>query len=75
MNLAEALLEFEELRTTPEGHHVPYCCGLPVIMDSTEGVSRILCTCCQRTVVDIGRQWVIEHWGSKGIGRNPAAPV
>jgi len=69
MRLDEALLEFDELRTTREGHVVPYCCGLPVIQNSQAGVQRVLCTVCGRTVQELARQWIVEHWGSKGIGR------
>jgi len=75
VTLAEALLEFEELRTTPEGHAVPFCCGLPVVQNSQDGVQRILCTRCGRTVRELARQWCIEQWGSKGITRRPRSTI
>ena len=73
MTLPEALAEFEELRGT-SATPVPYCCNLPVVMNSQTGITRIYCSTCGRGVKQVGGQWMIENWGSKGIKIFPTAP-
>jgi len=61
MTTEETVLEFDEVRNL-----VPYCCGQPVLIVRSD-VPRLICPVCHRTLRDLGRQWFIEEWGSKGL--------
>ena len=75
MTLREAIEVFD--RVTPleaglrtiEGEEVgvPWCCAVPVSQDSANGIERIYCHVCGRTIEHLSRQWIVSTWGSKGI--------
>jgi hypothetical protein len=70
VTLEEAYGMFDRSETRSDGEReitVPYCCGLPVVQRSSDGVPTIYCGVCRRTVTNLGRQWVVTQWGTKGI--------
>lgn len=67
MTMTEALKTFDVVDQTDSGP-VARCCVIPVIMDSQDGVKKIYCAVCGRTVTNVWREsWVITEWGDKGI--------
>ena len=80
MTLKEAVQVFDRVQPvdscwlTIDGEQVgvPYCCNLPVVENSQNGIPRLYCIICGRTIRQIGRQWIITKWGEKGI-KLPAA--
>jgi hypothetical protein len=73
MTLTEAVQVFDRVEPPEPGQMtldgeavgVPYCCGLPVVMRSADGVARIGCLKCGRTIQRTGREWAISHWGTR----------
>lgn len=62
MTLEEAFHTFDQVKEQ-NGHAVPYCCGLPVIQNSRDGVNRIVCPACGRAVREIvGYGWHAERF-------------
>ena len=68
--LVEAFEVFDVVRAAYDpawAAGIPYCCGLPVTMDSHDGRTRIYCLRCGRTIQKLAGQWVVAEWGSRGI--------
>jgi len=81
LTLAEAIKLFDRMEPgqdfwfTIDGESVgiPYCCELPVVLNSQDGVSIIHCQKCGRTIQFLS-QWVVTDWGTKGIKFPRQAP-
>jgi hypothetical protein len=68
----------QHIRETTKMVAIPICCGIPVVQNSQDGISRIACLECGREIQEVGRQWVVSDWGRKGIkllGLNAALTV
>jgi len=86
MTLQEAVKAFDRVhpidedKLTIDGEHVgiPYCCDLPVVLDTRSGICRIFCGQCRREIARVVRvlpqkcdespclDWAVTTWGSKG---------
>lgn len=68
MTLADALTVFDEVRLHPDYPDQPgeaRCCGLPVVMNSQNGVERIFCLKCNRGIRKLKIRWIVEGWGDR----------
>jgi hypothetical protein len=45
---------------------VPYCCDVPVVFDSADGIPKLRCTVCGLQLAEI-TQWLVVDWGKRGV--------